>query len=157
MKIHEFDRQRHLAGVRSCAIELQDFEHAIESRLPRGSDIIDDYMLQMFHQCKQSHGEILVAEIEDSVAGYALVLTKVKGDGVQDGDLEYGLIADLIVKNPHRGKGIGRQLLDAAETYAKSHDVVRLKIGVMSENRSALNLYRSLGYTDVHTELEKEL
>ena len=157
MLIREYSQQRHLDGVRSCAIELQDFEHAIDNRLPRGADIINDYMLQVFHRCMQCQGKILVAEVDDSVAGYAMILTKVEGDGVEDGDLEYGLVADLIVRSAHRGKGIGRQLLDAAETYAISHGVNWLRIGVMSGNRKARNLYESRGFSGVYTELEKDL
>jgi len=157
MNIAEYDALRHETELRNCVIELQDFEQAIDDRLPGGAAIIDDYMLQMSHRCRQCDGAILVAEDNDTVAGYVLVLTRVQGDGVEDGDLEYALVADLIVRRQSRRSGVGRGLLDAAERYARARGADWLRIGAMAGNRGALRLYESLGFNRVHIELEKDL
>ena len=156
-QILEYDPLRHQGGIRECVIELQDFEHAIDGRLPRGADIVDDYMLQMFYRCRRCEGKVLVAEADDTVAGYVLVLARVQGDGVEDGDIEYGLVADLIVKNAYQGNGIGKTLLLAAETYAKERGVQWLRIGALSRNDVALRIYESSGFSPIYVEMEKGL
>ena len=155
--IREYDEQRHLPEVRNCVMELQDFERSFDPRMPGGAEIVDDYMLQTFHQCKESQGQVLVAEVDGDVVGYATVLSKVESEGVENGGLEYGLVADLVVKNQFRGRGIGKLLLDAAEQYARSHGVSWLRIGVLSGNQAAQGLYESSGFSNIYTELEKDL
>jgi GNAT superfamily N-acetyltransferase len=157
MQIHDYQREPHLDEIRECVIELQDFEHAIDGRLPRGADIVDDYMLQMFHRCRRCNGKILVAEVDDNVAGYTLVLARVQGDGVEDGNIEYALVADLIVKSRYRGTGVGRKLLAAAETYAKAQGANWLRIGALSDNGAALRIYESAGFSPLYVELEKAI
>ena len=157
MQIHDYQREPHLDEIRESVIELQDFEHAIDGRLPRGADIVDDYMLQMFHRCRRCNGLILVAEVDDNVAGYTLVLARVQGDGVEDGNIEYALVADLIVKSRYRGTGVGRKLLAAAETYAKTQGANWLRIGALSDNGAALRIYESAGFSPLYVELEKAI
>jgi GNAT superfamily N-acetyltransferase len=58
----------------------------------------------------------------------------------------YALIADLVVLDSHRGRGIGRQLLERAETYAKQAGATELRIGVLTNNRAARRLYLNVGF-----------
>jgi ribosomal protein S18 acetylase RimI-like enzyme len=99
----------------------------------------------------------LVAEVEGEVAGYVSILTKVSSGELQDGDIEYGLVPDLVILPGYRGNGIGRILLAAAEDYAKDHQVKWLRIGVMNSNQNAKELYLSSGYCELYVELEKNL
>lgn len=155
--IRSFDQSRHLAGVRESLIELQDFERGIDPRMPPGADIVDAYLAEMFDRCKTCGGRILVAEIDGNVAGYATVLPKVMSEQLEDGNLEYGLISDLVVLQKYRGLGLGKQLLATAELYARSCKVKFLRIGVLAGNRVAEELYSSTGYSPLYTELEKTL
>jgi ribosomal protein S18 acetylase RimI-like enzyme len=85
------------------------------------------------------------------------VLTKVSSGELQDGDQEYGLVSDLIVREPYRRQGLGQQLLDAAEKYAKSRQVSCMRVGVLAGNIAAEELYSANGYRVLFAELEKEL
>jgi GNAT superfamily N-acetyltransferase len=143
--------------LRACLIELQDFEHALDPRLPTGSDIVDDYVPQMFMRCKDCNGKIFMAEVDGDIAGYVTILTKVSSGELEDGDMEYGLVADLLVRKKHRGSGVGRKLLDAAESYARACDVRWLRIAALSDNRKAIELYTSLGFSGLYVEYEKNL
>jgi GNAT superfamily N-acetyltransferase len=155
--ICQFDKGRHLSGVRDCLIELQDFERGIDPRMLPGSDIADAYLAGMFKRCEQGGGRVLIAEVDGEVAGYATILPKVKSDQLEDGDLEYGLISDLIVTGKYRGLGLGKRLLQAAETYARTCKVKYLRIGVLSENSLAHHFYASRGFSPLFVELEKKL
>lgn len=155
--IREFDKKRHAKGVNSCLIELQDFEREIDSRLLPGADIVDTYIDNMLDRCDQCGGRVLIAQVDDEVAGYATILPRVKSDQIEDGNLEYGLISDLVVREAFRGHGLGRKLLRAAELYARSCRVKYLRMGVLKGNVVAETLYESAGFAPLYVELEKKL
>lgn len=152
-----FDKARHSGGLRECMIELQEFERRIDPRMPPGADIADAYIAEMFGRCKECGGRILVAEVDGSVAGYATILPRVKTEQLEDGNLEYGLISDLVVLEKYRQLGLGQKLLEAAELYAKACKVRYLRIGVLAGNPVAEKLYASAGFSPLYTELEKRL
>jgi len=147
----------HRKGVEECLVELQDFERSLDPRMPSGADIVEFYIPQMLLRCAQCEGVILVADIDSEVAGYATILAKVKSEEIEDGNLEYGLVSDLVVANNHRQQGVGRQLLQAAEAYARSRKVKWLRIGVLATNDVAGNLYDSMGFQSLYVEREKNL
>ena len=157
MLIRDFDEEVHLIGVQACLIELQDFERSLDPRMPSGSDIVDDYVPRMLDRCKQCGGKVLVAEVDSEVAGFTTILTSVKSEEIEDGDIEYGLVSDLVVASKFRRQGLGRKLLEAAESYAKANEVKWLRIGVLAENHSANALYESLNFKKLYVECEKQL
>jgi ribosomal protein S18 acetylase RimI-like enzyme len=155
--IRDFDEEVHLMGVQACLIELQDFERSLDPRMPSGSEIVDDYIPRMLHRCKQCDGKVLVAEVDNEVAGFTTILTRVTSEEIEDGDIEYGLVSDLVVASKFRRQGFGRKLLEAAESYAKANEVKWLRIGVLAENHSANALYESLNFKKLYVECEKQL
>jgi ribosomal protein S18 acetylase RimI-like enzyme len=157
LMIRDFDEKVHLAGVQACLIELQDYERSLDPRLPSGAEIVDDYIPRMLHRCRLCDGRVLVAEVNEQVAGFATILAKVTSEEIEEGDFEYGLVSDLIVASKYRKQGIGRQLLAAAESYARSSEVRWLRIGVLAENHHADALYDSMGFKKLYIEREKEL
>lgn len=156
-EIKEFEERLHLYAVRECLIELQDFERELDPRMPPGAQIDKAYVTEMRKRCETSDGQILVVEVGDDVAGYATVLSKVQSEDIDDGDLEYALISDLIVKNEFRGQGIGRALMQRAERFAVAKGAQSLRIGVLAANTSAHKLYTESGFSEVYVELEKPL
>ncbi len=157
MQIKEYNSQTHLSRVRECFVELQDFERRHHPGLPAGADIVDLYIPHMLERCEHCQGKVLVAEIGGEVAGYVTSLTKVKSEDLEDGDAEYGLVSDLVVAQEFRRRGIGRKLLEAAESFARTEEASSLRIGVLAGNQIAEDLYSSMGYALLYTELEKDL
>ena len=95
--------------------------------------------------------------MNNEVAGFATILTRVVSEEIEDGNIEYGLVSELVVAGRFRNRGIGRMLLEAAESYAKSNSVRWLRIGVLAENAVADSLYASMGYEKQYIEREKDL
>jgi ribosomal protein S18 acetylase RimI-like enzyme len=157
MLIRDFNIDSDKAGLRRCLVELQDFEREIDKRMPPGDEIADNYIARMLHRCRQCKGKVIIAEVDDKVAGYATVVPKVKSEDLEDGDTEFALISDLIVLQEFRRLGIGKALLRAAEAYARSCNAWSLRIGVMAANEAARELYASIGFREIYTELEKDL
>ena len=57
-------------------------------------------------------------------------------------------IGDVFVPAELRGRGIGRELSEAAEEMARVRGHGQISIGASIENEGALRLYRRLGYRD---------
>jgi len=55
-------------------------------------------------------------------------------------------IHDFVVLPTSRGKGIGRQLLEAVETKAKELGCCKLTLEVMDKNHQAVRLYQAAGF-----------
>jgi ribosomal protein S18 acetylase RimI-like enzyme len=125
--------------------------------MPSGSEIVDDYVPQMLDRCIECDGTVLVAEVDGEVAGFATILARVESEDIEDGGIEYGLVSDLVVASRFRRQGLGRKLLEAAESYAKANKVRWLRIGVLAENDSANALYDSLNFKKLYVEREKDL
>lgn len=55
-------------------------------------------------------------------------------------------IHDVAVRDTHRGRGIGRQLLAAAEAAARSRGCCKLTLEVLSSNGGAVRTYLGAGF-----------
>lgn len=157
MNIRDLDENKDMLQMQDCLIELQDFERVLDPRMPRGIDIVDEYIPHMLQQCRRCDGKVLIAEVDGDCAGYATVLARVKREQVEDGGLEYGLVSELFVLQKHRNRGVGRKMLEAAAKYAKSRNAASLRIDVLFANRAAMEMYMAMGFSRLYVELEKDL
>jgi GNAT superfamily N-acetyltransferase len=57
----------------------------------------------------------------------------------------------------HRGRGIGRALIDHLERWAANHGVERMVLNVSEANEGAIRLYHELGYRDFDRAMLKSL
>lgn len=94
---------------------------------------------------ENGEGEILVATSEEKLLGYIfyscsspLILRENRC-----------VIYDLYVVPEFRGKGIGSELLKKALERIRSRGFKQVRIGVLSQNARALNLYEKFGFKEV--------
>jgi len=66
-------------------------------------------------------------------------------------------LSDLFVDAGHRRRGIGRQLMQAAEDLARKRGASRIVLTVGADNRRARAFYRALGYRDFGVATAKRL
>jgi GNAT superfamily N-acetyltransferase len=157
MPIRTFAARTDVPRLRQCLIELQNFERALDPRMPSGEDIADVYIPDMLKRCRECNGTVLVAEVDNEVAGYVTIMAKVSSEEIGAGDLEFGLVTDIVVMPGYRRTGLGKDLLAAAETYAKANGVKWLRIGALATNHAAIAMYSSMGFSGLYAELEKDL
>ncbi|MGH1578997.1 N-acetyltransferase family protein [Planktotalea sp.] len=85
---------------------------------------------------------LIVAENDGVLRGYAAVQR-----GVQ---LQFARrfldVQHLYVAQDARRMGVGRALMDAADSHAALHRCVGLSLGVMAQNAEAQAFYRALGF-----------
>lgn len=157
MIIRDYSPETDLAGLRACAVALQDYESGLDPRFPDGQSIVDAYVPDILERCKTYQGKIIIADVDGDVAGYAMIWSSVKSEEIEDGDFETARLADLAVLEKFRRRGVATALIEAAEDYARERGATCLHIGVMAANRRALALYDSCGYAPFSMKLEKQL
>lgn len=83
----------------------------------------------------------LVAELNDKVIGFA-VLSQVSKRKVYKGVAE----VTVYVAQEKRGKGIGKQLLEALVDESEKQGFWTLQAGIFSENISSIELHKKCGF-----------
>lgn len=58
-------------------------------------------------------------------------------------------VEDVVVDSQHRGKGVGKKLLNALEEWAKGHGATRLQLLADMQNKPALEFYRHNGWHEL--------
>jgi ribosomal protein S18 acetylase RimI-like enzyme len=144
-------------AIRTCLIELQEFERALDPRLPAGAAMADPYLKGLFQRCDRFAGQLFVVEVAGCVVGFVSVLGAFRSDEPDEGAVPFGYVDDLVVLPQHRGKGHGRALLDRAEAYAAALGQTTLRLRVKGGNATAREFYAQAGYAEYEVELEKQL
>jgi ribosomal protein S18 acetylase RimI-like enzyme len=150
-------RPEDTAGVEQCLIELQDFERSIESNRVEGRTIATARRESLLAWCAQARGALFVAEEAGSIVGLIAVIAQVSDDPLIELNKEFAYIPDLVVLPAYRGRGLGRALLQQAETYARQQGATLLKVDVLAANKVARHLYEAVGFQNYEIRLIKPL
>ncbi|HET6836669.1 MAG TPA: GNAT family N-acetyltransferase [Gemmatimonadales bacterium] len=155
MRIREFNAANDFPAVRTCLIELQEFEQELDPRLPPGPTMADAYLEELKQRCDRYAGQLFVAEADGRVVGFVSVLGAYRSDSPDDDPTPFGYVDDLVILPSHRGQGLGSALLNRAEAYAAANGRATIRLRVKGANRAARRFYARAGYADYEVELEK--
>jgi ribosomal protein S18 acetylase RimI-like enzyme len=131
---HDFDSRRFLAA---------------KPRTPA------DYASFLSTQLEDPDVAVLVADHDGDVIGYAYAA--VEGYDYMALRGPAGVLHDVIVDPEHRGRGVGRQLLDATFAYLKSRGAPRVILWTAVQNEAAQRLFASAGFRRTMIEMTREL
>lgn len=98
---------------------------------------------------------VLVADDNGNVIGYAYAA--VEGYDYMALRGPAGVLHDIIVGPEHRGRGVGRLLLDATLEFFKSRGVPRVVLSTAERNEAAQRLFASMGFRRTMIEMTLEL
>ena len=112
------------------------------ARIERAS-FSQPWPFQAFGQFLGESG-FLVAVEGDAVLGYVV------SDTVSPYGSPIGHVKDIAVSEDHRGRGIGRKLLERALSTLESKGAARTKLEVRASNRPAISLYEEYGFSPHH-------
>ncbi|MEO1330679.1 MAG: GNAT family N-acetyltransferase [Pseudomonadota bacterium] len=62
----------------------------------------------------------------------------------------FGVISDLFVREPARGRGVGHALLDEARARLTAHGIRRLEVTALWGNTAARAAYEAMGFAPSH-------
>lgn len=114
-------------------------------------------MDRLHQRAADSDGVVLVAETDGAVIGHLVLAFERLGPYVREELRDYALVADLFVREVHRGRGVGRALVAEAERRAIARGMPRMMLGVVHGNRAAERSYRRQGFRDYALEMVKDL
>jgi ribosomal protein S18 acetylase RimI-like enzyme len=157
MPVRELDSSRDGQRLRELMIALQNHERRSDPAKPEGSSIVQSYLARMLARCDKWDGKVFVAEEAGQVVGFVCVWARVPVEEPDEDPSEYAFVSDLVVEEAHRRRGLGRELLSAAEKYARARGARRIRLDVMARNSDARGFYQSMGYLENEIELEKAL
>jgi GNAT superfamily N-acetyltransferase len=157
MEIRAYQTIEDFPAIRTCLMELQEFERALDPRLPPGTSMADPYLEGLFRRCDRFAGQLFVVEAAGRVVGFVSVLGACRSDAPDDDATPFAYVDDLVVLPHHRGQGYGRALLARAEAYAAAHGQTTLRLRVKGGNKVAREFYARAGYAEYEVELEKQL
>jgi diamine N-acetyltransferase len=66
-------------------------------------------------------------------------------------------IDNMYVEEGHRGKSVGKQLIDTFYDWAKKRGVDNIRVVALSGNARAISFYKKCGFIDFETVLERKL
>ncbi|MDG5472020.1 GNAT family N-acetyltransferase [Jeotgalibacillus sp. ET6] len=91
----------------------------------------------------QDRETFIVAEVNGELAGWIVFQSSHRKRLAHTGSL------GMMVGAEHRGKGIGKLLLNALLEWAERHeDIKKVSLGVFSDNHRALSLYKKMGFQE---------
>lgn len=89
---------------------------------------------------------LLVAESHDhAIVGFLEADLRSHADGC-DPRQPVGFIEGWYVASEHRGRGIGRQLVEAAETWARQQGCIEMASDTWIDNEGSQHAHEALGY-----------
>jgi ribosomal protein S18 acetylase RimI-like enzyme len=99
---------------------------------------------------------MLVAEWDGEVVGFVAASIRFP-EKPWEAEHPWGSIDDVIVRADLRERGIGRQLLTAAEAWARERGAPEIRLSVGEYNRDAIRLYERLGFETIRRQMRKRL
>ena len=150
-------REQDQAQLLQSGKELQQYEYELSRWMADPDAIAGRLRDNMLDEHSRGKLQILVAETGETVIGYVSFYPDLQSEDLDEIPHRYAYISDLSVLPGQRGRGIGRQLLQAAEHALQESGAAVIRIQVLAGNDGAAQLYRTSGYSDLVITLEKDL
>lgn len=112
-----------------------------------------DYFLN--RMLDSEHAVLFVADTGDQLVG--VIECRVTGGHPVFKVSKHGRLFGHFVEETHRGQGIGRQLVEAAEAWFRGKDLPYYRVSVLSWLPGVKEAYEEIGMDQVEWIMEKEL
>lgn len=146
-----------LPGIGRLGALLIEEHYAFDARrfLAANPRTPADYASFLGTQLADADRAVLVAVDHENVIGYAYAA--IEGYDYMALRGPAGVLHDVIVDPEHRGRGIGRLLIEAALAFFASRGVPRVVLSTAERNEAAHRLFESMGFRRTMIEMTREL
>ena len=142
IEIHKTKDYHLLAGLNK---EVQTFHHQIFPSIfkPYNQEAITCF----FKDAVESEDTVAYLAMENGTAiGYALLFVTNFSENPFQYSRKSILLDQILVLTNHRSKGVGRQLLEAAFSFARSTNIDRVELNHWTQNASARKFFNENGF-----------
>ncbi len=125
-------------------LKKSDIDDSVRFQITELYKQLNDSIKQCpLHQILQEDNRVIfaVCSIENQIVGIALLATYKVISGHR------GMVEDVVVDTEHRGKGIGRKLMEKLLEEAKHRNLDSVLLFSGHHREAAISLYKSLGFT----------
>ncbi len=158
MNIREY-QEEDKGQILDLIAELQDYEARYVPGMKPGKEMADNYLDFILKWCVEKGAQILVAEEDSQLIGFTWFLVeKLPTDimFIKPADV-FVEIADFVVSEDYRNRGVGRALIKKVEEYAKDKGIDKVKLHVTASNKLGREIYEKLGFHEEEVILTKEI
>jgi ribosomal protein S18 acetylase RimI-like enzyme len=134
-------------GRRVSQASVSSLRIALPPLLEGAYERLVEYVLAREH-------DVLVAECDGAPAGFALLIYDLPDEITLT---EQAFVAYMAVEPAMQRRGIGRELLNSIEGYARKRGLPYLSLMVTEENAAARELYAGAGFTTERRMMTKAL
>ncbi len=143
VEFHEF----HVRGIPDRLI-------SVEKMNPRHGEELRRKLKEII---KENDSEILVAEISNQIAGLAEVYLREDKPDPARVSFKHGHLQSLIVTKAARRQGVGRQLVEVSEGWAREKGAAEMRLDIWEFGEGPLDFYERLGYRTLRRNMVREL
>lgn len=145
------------AAVVDMMAALSSFESRLEADRTADLAANEAYVGGAWAAAVASGGFVLVAEIDSTLVGFAIVRIEMDDAYILDRFRRFAYITDLFVQDDLRGLNIGRLIFSACEQRLRAAGINRLGIGALASNAAAIKAYQRWGLRPYAVEFVKDL
>ena len=116
---------------------MENSERSYVDLLPEGLATPNHYIFELF--------------VGDDYVGFLWVFVE------PEGAVPSAYIYDIEIVAEQRGKGFGKQAMQAVEPWCKERGIQRVGLNVFAFNKPAIGLYEGLGYQMTNFKMQKDL
>ena len=139
------------------AVLLAFEQGVIEAELPFDATLkrVPTRYYNIEEMIRASHIELVVAEVNDELAGCGYVRIETAKPYLQH--TQHGYLGFMYVKPSYRGKGINGQIMEALKNWSAGQGVTELRLEVYYLNESAIKAYEKIGFSRHMIEMRKRV
>jgi GNAT superfamily N-acetyltransferase len=157
MNIRDLELPDDKAAVLSFIMGSQRYEHAFEPNRRLDPAVAEEQLAFLLEGVAEHQGRVFVAEEDGRAIGWAVFVVGEAPVFVVEAERTHGYVAELFVDEAKRGRGVGRALIAACEEETRRAGLNQIKIGLLTANRRAAEVYAGAGFAPYASELRKYL
>ena len=143
--------------IHDFEIELSEYERSLGLPDVRSKGVVQCYSdAQLKEFLTDVNTYFLIAEIDGKPVGCGFVQIR-SNIPTWDKNEKHGYIGLIYVREAHRGKGISSKITSELTAWVKIQGVKELRIKAFTANKQALKVYEKQGFTNLVTEMIKEI